>query len=133
MSVQKARKVALAYWGFSKKATSRATSGVNIDIVKGKGSHGLETATGPLKKFATIVENSWEDYTGQVSGHGRIPFEKLVDFAAQARSNNEAIGKSDLIEVKKWSQFLINEHAHYFIARAKQKEGIMELLINTKN
>ena len=34
MSVQTARKVALAYWGFSKKASSRAKSGVDIDIIK---------------------------------------------------------------------------------------------------
>ena len=56
MSVQIARKVALAYWGFSKKASSRAKSGVDIDIIKGNGSDGLETATAPMKKFATIVE-----------------------------------------------------------------------------
>ena len=31
MSAQTARKVALAYWGFSKKASSRAKSGVDID------------------------------------------------------------------------------------------------------
>ncbi len=133
MSVQVARKVALAYWGFSKKATSRATSGVDIDIIKGNGEGGLETATAPLKRFATIVEKSWDDYTGQIGGFGRIPFEKLVDFAAQARSSNESIGKSNLEEIKKWSRVLINEHSNYFIARAKQKNGMMELLINTKN
>ena len=38
MSAQTARKVALAYWGFSKKASSRAKSGVDIDIIKGNGS-----------------------------------------------------------------------------------------------
>ena len=38
MSVQTARKVALAYWGFSRKASSRAKSGVDIDIVKGNNS-----------------------------------------------------------------------------------------------
>ena len=133
MSVQVARKVALAYWGFSKKAASRAASGVDIDIIKGNGGEGLDTATGPLKRFATIVEKSWEDYIGQIGGHGRIPFEKLVDFAAQSRSENESIGKSDLEEVKEWTQILINESPHYFIARAKQKTGLMELLINTKN
>ena len=133
MSVQIARKVALAYWGFSKKASSRAKSGVDIDIIKGNGSGGLETATAPMKNFATIVEKAWTDYTGQVGGYGRIPFEKLVDFAAQARSDNEAIGKSNLEEVQKWSQVLINEYPSYFVARAKEKKGTMELLVNTKN
>ena len=57
----------------------------------------------------------------------------LVDFAAQARSDNEAIGKSNLEEVQKWSQVLINEHPSYFVARAKEKKGTMELLVNTKN
>jgi len=133
MSAKIARKVALAYWGFSKKATSRATSGVEIDIIKGNGSGGLDSATAPMKKFAKKVEKAWEDYIGQIGGYGRISFEKLVDFAAQARSENESIGKSDLEEVKKWSQILINEYPHYFIARAKYKKEIMEILINTKN
>ena len=61
MSVQKARKVALAYWGFSKKATARARSGVDVDIVKGNGGSGLESATAPEKRFAVMVEGLWED------------------------------------------------------------------------
>ena len=49
MSVQIARKVALAYWGFSKKATARAKAGIDIDIVKGNGGPGLEKATASAK------------------------------------------------------------------------------------
>ena len=70
MSVQTARKVALAYWGFSKKAKSRATSGVDVDIIKGNGGSGLESATAPEKRFAVMVEKSWEDYIGQIGGYG---------------------------------------------------------------
>ena len=77
MSVQTARKVALAYWGFSSKPSSRAKSGIDIDIVKGNGGPGLESATAPLQRFAKLVEASWEDYTGQVGSYGRIPFETL--------------------------------------------------------
>ena len=54
MSVQTARKVALAYWGFSSKASSRAKSGIDIDIVKGHGGPGLESATAPLQRFANL-------------------------------------------------------------------------------
>ena len=78
MSVQTARKVALAYWGFSSKPSSRAKSGIDIDIVKGNGGPGLESATAPLQRFAKLVEASWEDYTGQVGSYGRIPFETLL-------------------------------------------------------
>ena len=132
MSVQKARKVALAYWGFSKKATSRAKSGVDIDIIKGNGGSGLESATAPEKRFAVMVEKSWEDYIGQIGGYGRIPFEALLDIAVRAKSSDDREGKSDMDEVTKWTKMLINEHSNYFIARAENKKVVMELLINTK-
>ena len=37
-----------------------------------------------------------------------------------------------LDEIQKWAKMLINEHSHYFIARAENKKVVMELLINTK-
>ena len=52
MSAQTARKVALAYWGFSKKASSRAKSGVDIDIIKGNGSIDLSEQIPIIQKFA---------------------------------------------------------------------------------
>lgn len=132
MSVQKARKVALAYWGFSKKATARARSGVDVDIVKGNGGSGLESATAPEKRFAVMVEGLWEDYMGQVGGYGRIPFEVLLDVAKKVKSSGDVEGKSDMGEVQKWAKMLINENSNYFIARAENKKQVMELLINTK-
>ncbi|MEC8875228.1 MAG: hypothetical protein VYE50_01480 [Candidatus Thermoplasmatota archaeon] len=132
MSVQKARKVALAYWGFSKKATARARSGVDVDIVKGNGGSGLESATAPEKRFAVMVEGLWEDYMGQVGGYGRIPFEVLLDVAKKVKSSGDVEGKSDMGEVQKWVKMLINENSNYFIARAENKKQVMELLINTK-
>ena len=133
MSVQTARKVALAYWGVSKKATSRAKSGVDIDIIKGNGGPGLESATSPEKRFAVMVEKLWEDYIGQIGRYGRIPFEVLLDIAVKSKSSDEREGKSDMNEVMKWTKMLINEHSNYFIARANHKGESMNLLINTKH
>ena len=132
MSVQIARKVALAYWGFSSKASARAKSGIDIDIVKGNGGPGLESATAPAKRFAAIVEKSWEDYTGQIGGYGRIPFETLLDLATKAKTSDEVISKSSMEEVEKWSKMLINEHSNYFVAKTTYKKQKIELLINTK-
>jgi hypothetical protein len=132
MSVQTARKVALAYWGFSKKATARARSGVDVDIVKGNGGPGLESATAPEKRFAVMVEGLWEDYMGHVGGYGRIPFEVLLDVARKAKSSGDVEDKSDMGEVQKLAKMLINENSSYFIARAENKKQVMELLINTK-
>ena len=131
MSVQTARKVALAYWGFSKKATARARSGVDVDIVKGNGGPGLESATAPEKRFAVMVEGLWEDYMGHVGGYGRIPFEVLLDVARKAKSSGDVEDKSDMGEVQKLAKMLINENSSYFIARAENKKQVMELLINT--
>ena len=133
MSIQTARKVALAYWGSSKKATARAQSGLDIDIIMCNGGSGLESATAPEKRFATIVEKSWEDYTGHVGSYGRIPFETLLDLAIKARTNDEIAGKSSMEEVEKWAKILINENSNYFIARAIHKKQEMKLLINTKH
>ena len=130
MSIQTARKVALAYWGFSKKATARAKSGVDVDIING--GPGLESATAPQQRFAALVEKLWEDYIGQVGGYGRIPFEVLLDTAEKAKSQDDVVVKSDMDEVQKWAKMLINENSNYFIARAENKKAVMELLINTK-
>lgn len=133
MSAQTARKVALAYWGFSKKASSRAKSGVDIDIIKGNNSVDLDEQASFIQKFAKEVENSWEDYTGYVGKYGRIPFESLVDIAAKAKSSNENIGKSNLEEVENCARLLIDSNSNYFIARAKDKGTSLQVLINTKN
>ena len=133
MSIQTARKVALAYWGFSKKATARAQSGIDIDIIKGNGGSVLESASAPEKRFATLVEKSWEDYTGQIGSYGRIPFETLLDFAIQVKTKEEVIGKSSMEEIDKWTKTLINENSNYFIARTTYKNQKMDLLINTKH
>jgi hypothetical protein len=132
MSVQTARKVALAYWGFSKKATARAKSGVDVDIIKGNGGSGLESATAPQQRFAALVEKLWEDYIGHVGSYGRIPFEVLLDVAEKAKSSADNVAKSEMGEVQKWAKMLLNEHSNYFIARAENKKVVMELLINTK-
>ena len=132
MSVQTARKVALAYWGFSSKASARAKSGIDIDIIKGNGESDVESSTGPEQRFAAIVEESWEDYTGQIGGYGRIPFETLIDLATKAKSNNDVVSKSNMDEVEKWVKFLINNNSNYFIAKTSYKNHDMKILINTK-
>lgn len=132
MSVQTARKVALAYWGFSSKASARAKSGIDIDIIKGNGESDAESSTGPEQRFAAIVEKSWEDYTGQIGGYGRIPFETLIDLATKAKSNNDVVSKSNMDEVEKWVKFLINNNSNYFIAKTSYKNHDMKILINTK-
>ena len=71
MSAQTARKVALAYWGFSSKASARAKSGIDIDIIKGNNSLELTEQTPSIQKFAKGVDNSWEDFTGYVGKYGR--------------------------------------------------------------
>ena len=43
------------------------------------------------------------------------------------------IGKSDLEEVEKWARLLIDSNTNYFIARAKDKGTLLQVLINTKN
>ena len=133
MSVQIARKVALAYWGFSKKATARAKSGIDIDIVKGNGGPGLEKATASAARFSTLVEKSWENYVGHVGGYGRIPFEVLLDLAREAKSIGDERGESDIEEVREWVKILINDNPNYFIAKADHKKEIMEILVNTKH
>tara|TARA_B100000965_G_scaffold87230_1_gene70734 strand:- start:1216 stop:1617 length:402 start_codon:yes stop_codon:yes gene_type:complete len=132
MSAQTARKVALAYWGFSSKASARAKSGIDIDIIKGNGESDLESSTGPEQRFAAIVEKSWEDYTGQIGGFGRMPFETLVDLATKAKSNNDVVSKSNMDEVEKWVKTLINSNSNYFIAKTTYKNQDMKILINTK-
>ena len=79
------------------------------------------------------MDKSWEDYTGYIGKYGRIPFEALVDIAGKAKSSNENIGKSDIEEVEKWSKLLIDSNSNYFIARAKHKGILLQVLINTKN
>ena len=133
MSVQTARKVALAYWGFSKKASSRAKSGVDIDIIKGNKSLELSEQAPLIQKFAKKVDDSWEDFIGYIGKYGRIPFEALVDIAAKAKSSNENIGESNMEEVEKWSKLLIDSNSNYFIARANHKGTLLQILINTKN
>ena len=73
MSAQTARKVALAYWGFSKKASSRAKSGVDIDIIKGNSSIDLTEQIPSIQKFAKGVDNSWEDFTAVSYTHLTLP------------------------------------------------------------
>jgi len=57
MSIQVARKIALAYWGFSKTAKSRASSGTDIDIIKGNDTPEEISAAGFEGKFVTLVDN----------------------------------------------------------------------------
>ena len=133
MSIQTARKVALAYWGFSSKASSRAKSGIDIDIVKGNGGSGLENATASVARFSTLVEKSWENYVGHVGGYGRIPFEVLLDLVREAKSIGDERGESDIEEVREWVKILINDNPNYFIAKADHKKEIMEILVNTKH
>ena len=124
MSVQVARKIALAYWGFSKTAKSRASSGTGIpDEVPVKSFEG---------KFSSLVDRSWGDYTGHIGGYGRIPFETLLDFAIQVKTKEEHIGESNMDEIRKWATNMINNNSDYFVARAVYKNKKMELLINTK-
>ena len=108
-------------------------SGVDIDIIKGNNSVELTEQAPSIQKFAKHVDKSWEDYTGYIGKYGRIPFEALVDIAGQAKSSNENIGKSDMEEVEKWSKLLIDSNSDYFIARAKHKGTLLQVLINTKN
>ena len=133
MSIQVARKIALAYWGFSKTAKSRASSGIDIDIIKGNDMPDEVPATGFERKFASLVRGSWSDYTGHVGSHGRIPFETLLDFAINVKTKEEHVGESNMEEVRKWATNLLNNNSHYFVARTVYKNQKMELLINTKS
>ena len=40
---------------------------------------------------------------------------------------------SDMEEVEKWSKLLIDSNSNYYIARAKHKGTLLQVLINTKN
>jgi len=132
MSVQVARKIALAYWGFSKTAKSRASSGTDIDIAKGNDTPEEVSAVGFEGRFVTLVDNSWEDYTGHVGSYGRISFETLLDFAIQVKTKEEHIGESNMDEVRKWTIRMMNNNPNYFTARTIYKNQKMELLINTE-
>ena len=132
MSVQVARKIALAYWGFSKTAKSRASSGTDIDLAKGNDTPEEVSAVGFEGRFVTLVDNSWEDYTGHVGSYGRIPFETLLDFAIQVKTKEEHIGESNMDEVIKWTIRMMNNNPNYFTARTIYKNQKMELLINTE-
>ena len=133
MSIQVARKIALAYWGFSKTAKSRASSETEIDIIKGNDMPDENPAAGFEGKFVSLVDRSWEDYTGHVGSYGRIPFETLLDFAIQVKTKEEHIGESNMDEVRKWATNMMNNNPDYFVARTVYKNQKMELLINTKN
>ena len=133
MSIQVARKIALAYWGFSKTAKSRASSGTELDIIKGNDMPDENPAAGFEGKFVSLVDRSWEDYTGHVGSYGRIPFETLLDFAIQVKTKEEHIGESNMDEVRKWATNMMNNNPDYFVARTVYKNQKMELLINTKN
>ena len=133
MSIQVARKIALAYWGFSKTAKSRASSGTEIDIIKGNDMPDENPAAGFEGKFVSLVDRSWEDYTGHVGSYGRIPFETLLDFIIQVKTKEEHIGESNMDEVRKWTTHMMNNNPNYFIARTVYKNQKMELLINTKH
>jgi|TARA_B110000263_G_scaffold225116_1_gene215953 hypothetical protein len=133
MSIQVARKIALAYWGFSKTAKSRASSGTDIDIIKGNDTPDEDPAKGFESKFASLVSGSWEDYTGHVGSYGRIPFETLLDFAINVKTKEEHVGESNMEEVRKWTTNLMNNNPNYFVARTVYKNQKMELLINTKH
>ena len=132
MSIQVARKIALAYWGFSKTAKSRASSGTEIDIIKGNDMPDENPAAGFEGKFVSLVDRSWEDYTGHVGSYGRIPFETLLDFAIQVKTKEEHIGESNMDEVRKWATNMMNNNPDYFVARTVYKNQKMELLINTE-
>jgi hypothetical protein len=132
MSIQVARKIALAYWGFSKTAKSRASSGTEIDIIKGNDMPDENPAAGFEGKFVSLVDRSWEDYTGHVGSYGRIPFETLLDFAIQVKTKEEHIGESNMDEVRKWTIRMMNNNPNYFTARTIYKNQKMELLINTE-
>lgn len=132
MSIQVARKIALAYWGFSKTAKSRASSGIDIDIIKGNDMPDEVPATGFEEKFGSLVRGSWGDYTGHVGSYGRISFETLLDFAINVKTKEEHVGESNMEEVRKWTTNLMNNNPNYFVARTVYKNQKMELLINTK-
>lgn len=133
MSIQVARKIALAYWGFSKTAKSRASSGTEIDIIKGNDMPDEVPATGFEEKFGSLVRGSWGDYTGHVGSYGRISFETLLDFAINVKTKEEHVGESNMEEVRKWTTNLMNNNPNYFVARTVYKNQKMELLINTKH
>ena len=79
MSAQKnARKAALTYWGFSSKITGNAPTGVDLSLYKEFKTNGLEDATAPLLRFAKSVDKAWEDYTGNLSSHGRLSISCLL-------------------------------------------------------
>ena len=132
MSAQKvARKVALTYWGFSSKITGRAPSGVDLSLRNEFKTDGLEGATAPLLRFAKSVEDAWEDYTGNLSSHGRLSIPQLYDLAVSCQE--EGMSKPSNETIDKWIEHLVDANSNIFLAASHHLNVSRKLLIKVNS
>lgn len=128
MSAQKAaRKAALTYWGFSSKIIGRASGGVDLSLYNEFKTNGLEDATAPLLRFAKSVENAWEDYTGNLSSHGRLSMPQLYDLAISCQK--EGTPKPSEETIDDWVKNLVDADSTLFLAVSNHLNVSRKLLI----
>ena len=123
----KARKAALTYWSFSSKISSRAPGGVDLSLYDGFRTNGLEDATAPLLRFAKSVEDAWEDYTGNLSGHGRLPMPQLHNLALSCQEEGTSRPSEETIDG--WIKNLVDANPKLFLAVSKHLNVSRKLLI----
>jgi len=132
MSAQKiARKVALTYWGFSSKITGNAPSGVDLSLYKEFKTEGLEGATAPLLRFAKSVESAWDDYTGNLSGHGRLSISQLYEIAISCQGDDAPKPSNETID--KWIEHLVDADSNIFLAASFHLNISRKLLIKVNS
>jgi len=129
MPARTARRIALAYWGYSAKAGGRAPQGVSVKITGEFGTGGLAEAAAPVRRFAALVERAWPDYIGNVSRYGRLPLAQLVALAREAYSDE---GAATTEETETWVQRLVDEVPGLYLATAERKGETETLLVNVR-
>ena len=132
MSAQKtARKAALTYWGFSSKITGNAPTGVDLSLYKEFKTNGLEDATAPLLRFAKSVDKVWEDYTGNLSSHGRLSISQLYEIAVSCQGEDAPKPSNETID--KWIEHLVDADSNVFLAVSFHLNISRKLLIKVNS
>ena len=120
MSAQKAaRKIALTYWGFSSKITGRAPSGVDLSL------------RNELLRFAKSVGGAWEDYTGNLSSHGRLSIPQLYDLAVSCQGEDAPKPSNETVD--KWIEHLVDADSNIFLAVSHHLNVSRKLLIKVND
>ena len=129
MPVRTARRIALAYWGYSSRPGGRAPQGVSVKITGEFGTGGLAEAAAPARRFAALVERTWPDYIGNVSRYGRLPLAQLVALAREACGEE---GAATVAETEAWTRRLVDEVPGFYLATAERKGETEMLLVNVR-